>query len=148
LEILRLCHGMLLHQELRPDMQFWVFSRQWRPCQCALACLLLTLLVGNVRHAGSCNVPRCIVHQQQLSPTTSDNDNNQPLKIADEVTQTWCGGVALAVRYGSVHLPCSVSGYIPCMLVRSYSIATTTTITMCIVNRAFHASCTLTPSRH
>ena len=108
LEILRLYHGMLLHQKLWPDMQFWVFSRQWRPCQCVLACLLLTLLVGNVRQAGSCNVPRCTVHQQQLSPTTSDNDNDRPWKIADEVTQTWCGGVALAVRYGSVHLPCYV----------------------------------------
>ena len=43
----------------------------------------------------------------------------------------------MAVRYGSVHLPCSVSDYIPCMLVRSYSIATTTTtITMSIVDRA------------
>ena len=57
-------------------MQFWVFSRQWRPCQCIPACLLLILRVGNVRQAWSCNVPRCTVHQQQLSSITSDNDND------------------------------------------------------------------------
>jgi hypothetical protein len=28
LEILSQYHGMFLHQELWPDLQFWVFSRQ------------------------------------------------------------------------------------------------------------------------